>query len=98
MNRFTFTSLIIAQVLLSIHSNVANENAYVYNEIHDESFNPTIVVHEANEDDMKNSLGSSVINLADTSSSTWNTIIMENYLIHLKRKFIWNYGNFVKRQ
>ena len=70
MNRFIFTSLIIEQLLILIHSNVPNENTYIYNEIYDESFIPTIVVREANEDDIKKSLGSPVINLADSSSAT----------------------------
>ena len=59
MNRFIFANLIISQLLITIHSNIDNENTY-YNEIWDEAFRPIAICREAfgiMAHDMKKSLG-----------------------------------------
>ena len=67
-NRFIFTSLIFAQLLISIHSKIANEKAYAYNKFASGIFQPIVFGHEVTDDDMKKSLGFPLINLVDTSS------------------------------
>ena len=57
MNRFIFANLII--LLITIHSNIDNENTY-YNAIWDEAFIPIVICREAfgiMDHDMKKPLG-----------------------------------------
>ena len=86
MNRFIFTSLIIAQLLISIHSRLANENAYAYDEISDELFKPIVIEREVMNDDMKKSLGSSLINLADVSPYSLDYYFYGNQLNTFEKK------------
>ena len=90
MNRFIFTSLIIAQLLISIYSRLANENAYAYDKISDELFKPIVIErkldNEVMNDDMKKLLGSSLINLADVSPYSLDYYYYGNQLNTFEKK------------
>lgn len=90
MNRFIFTSLIIVKLLISIHSHITNEKGYAYNEISGEMLKPIGIEHkldyEAMNDDMKKSLESSLINLADVSSTALNYYYYGNQLNTFEKK------------
>lgn len=67
MKKFTFTILIVTQLLISIHSDIPDEDTNAYYDFYDEAFRPIVIGHEVHgimDDDMKKSLGPSVVNLA----------------------------------
>ena len=66
MNKFIFT-ILIAQLLISIHSDIPDEDTNAYYDFYDEAFRPIVTGHEVDgimEEDTKKSLGPSVVNLA----------------------------------
>ena len=95
MKRFIFTSLIIAQLLISIHSKIANENAYAYNEVSGEPFQPIIISYklDVKDNEMEKYLESSFINLADASSSTVEYYYYGKQLNEFEKKL---YAEFAK--
>lgn len=71
MNRSIFTSLIIVQLLISIHSDIHDEDTNAYYEIYDEAFRPIVTMREADgimDDGIKKTLGPSVVKLAASAT------------------------------
>jgi hypothetical protein len=67
MNRFIFTILTVAQLLISIHSDIPDKGPNGYYDFYDEAFRPIVIGHEVHgimDDNIKKSLGPSVVNLA----------------------------------